>query len=1000
MSYNCHGFKSAHKFITDELLHGTDIAFLCEHWLRPSELSEVHLALKESDFWVNLKSSMDVENTESLGRPYGGVGFICRKREHFQYKKVHVPNDRIDCIEVLIRDTAKMLVFGVYLPYYNGCSEQVALYSETLLQLQGLLDNCQHPFMVVGDFNASLPFASSLSRNWYKSPPFNKHSLILYDFILDNELSVANFQSQQNVSHTYLSGDNKSYIDHVLTSPTAQPLVSNCRILHDRPDCLSDHFPLITDINLPVVVCHNASAKVATASAPNFPRMNWTKHHLCNRYHQVILEALAQIPVYPPESVSGVEEAQCTVDNLFHRLTDAMHNAVRTVLSETESSFPRRKRNPWWNEDCRIARDRHRFWFFLWKTNGRPRSGHLYECHKFAKKTYRKACKTAVANSTSRVLRQIDKLLMTKNVKQFWNQISKRREYNATMGNEVNMSTLYDHFLRKFSFQAEGSAVVEANDFVNAQLMKPIDSLPDIRMNTEQVSRLIRKLRHGCAPGADGILGEHLRYAASPQLSILLCDLFNLCFRYAVVPKGFTTGVLVPIHKKPHLDPADPKNYRPITISSTLSKLVEMYILRRSDHSFHEMQFGFRDNLGTDIAVSLAHDVISHCVHRGSAVYVCSLDAEGAFDGIPHGILFSRAYSAMPERLWRLMLTWYSRQTVQIKWCHYLSPAIRLVQGTRQGGLTSPYLFNLFYKEIVSLLNDTEAGICVNQNRYNAFCYADDILLTSTTITGLQTLINKANVIIKSQGLRFNPSKTVCCVFGKHPFHSSPNWNIDGTELALEDSIKYLGVVLSNDPTAHAVHRIEASKKAFYALQGAGLHARGLAPTTMSYLWRTAIRPILLYGSHCVHLRQSSLESMQKTQGALIKTCLGLRKSCHHSKLLHALRLPDIGVEVERARLRTLSAAVHADSQARSFYTSIICDKIANRRIDPKGSVNQAAITCAKYSLSFADVVFNKQLPRFNANREEDGIEDSIRQLLAFYSYDNNVLLNLLLRSF
>ena len=41
-------------------------------------------------------------------------------------------------------------------------------------------------------------------------------------------------------------------------------------------------------------------------------------------------------------------------------------------------------------------------------------------------------------------------------------------------------------------------------------------------------------------------------------------------------------------------------------------------------------------------------------------------------------------------------------------------------------------------------------------------CYADDIMLTSLTPTGLQSLNNAANKYISSHGLEFNPNKTTC----------------------------------------------------------------------------------------------------------------------------------------------------------------------------------------------------------------------------------------------
>ena len=92
--------------------------------------------------------------------------------------------------------------------------------------------------------------------------------------------------------------------------------------------------------------------------------------------------------------------------------------------------------------------------------------------------------------------------------------------------------------------------------------------------------------------------------------------------------------------QKPNSDPSVAKNYRPVVISSTLAKLIEVHILRECNHEFHDLQFGFIESQGTTMAASLTHDVISYFVSHGSPVYACSLDAEGAFDALPHPVIF------------------------------------------------------------------------------------------------------------------------------------------------------------------------------------------------------------------------------------------------------------------------------------------------------------------------------------------------------------------------
>ena len=212
------------------------------------------------------------------------------------------------------------------------------------------------------------------------------------------------------------------------------------------------------------------------------------------------------------------------------------------------------------------------------------------------------------------------------------------------------------------------------------------------------------QLKLNCAPANDGITAEHLRHGIESPLIDVMTSMLSVCLKFGVVPSSFRTGVLVPILKKSGCEAAVPKNWRPVVISLTLSKLLEVYILDAvSGHDFDELQFGFVKSRGTDMATTLLTDVISYSTNRGSTVYTCSLDAEGAFDAIPNAILFDRASDVLPDHCWQIMHDWHCNLHVQIKWNGMLSRSIKVSIGTRQGGLTSPMLFNVFYQELVHL---------------------------------------------------------------------------------------------------------------------------------------------------------------------------------------------------------------------------------------------------------------------------------------------------------
>ena len=90
VSYNTYGLKSSYGLIDEFLGDDVDIVFICEHWLKPSDIFIVKEKYNECAF-TYLKSSMDVEST-SGGRPYGGVGWLCKRVPSITYKLIECDN--------------------------------------------------------------------------------------------------------------------------------------------------------------------------------------------------------------------------------------------------------------------------------------------------------------------------------------------------------------------------------------------------------------------------------------------------------------------------------------------------------------------------------------------------------------------------------------------------------------------------------------------------------------------------------------------------------------------------------------------------------------------------------------------------------------------------------------------------------------------------------------------------------------------------------------------
>ena len=660
-------------------------------------------------------------------------------------------------------------------------------YLETLNELQSYVDQGDSvPTIVVGDFNTRLPQSLTLSKKWYKGK-FSKRSAVLYDFICDNAFSVANFNFSQSVNHTWHNAVSKSYIDHVLVPFHLQKQVLGCHILSECPDNVSDHFALQCSmlVNTPPF---SPESTVSSSSCERPLLPNWDQPAVRLAYKDSLQSALHSIPVLDPRWISPVADVQTVIDSHCDSLVTAMHEASLSARSSSQhQTSTRRRRHHWWNSDCTQARDRMRLFYAIWKSCDRPSSGAVYTCYRDARKAYRRICRHAVNSKNHRSFRLLEQLLQAGRPGKFWNLVRKSKARN-TACTAIPPARLYDHFNAKLNPNdtSTNDVISRMEDSVQLKFSQ-LDGIQmdHLVLSEARVRRLIKRMRRGCSPGVDGVTPEHLFYSLDSSLPLHLSMLLTTCLRYGRIPQAFCLGRLVPVLKKPQLDPSNPNSYRPITVSIVLSKLLEMYLLEESTGAeLNPCQFGFVEHHGTATAIALAHDISAYCHKRGSPVHLCSLDAEGAFDAIPHAVLFHETSNVLPDHCWRLLYRWYTTMSVVVCWNGHCSSPIKVTRGTRQGGLSSPFLFNVVYRGLIDALDNMNCGITINGSRYNVLCYADDILLASTTVSGLQSLIDIAVERISYIGLRFNPLKTRTMTYGKPSLKQPPIWHINGTNLA------------------------------------------------------------------------------------------------------------------------------------------------------------------------------------------------------------------------
>ena len=521
-----------------------------------------------------------------------------------------------------------------------------------------------------------------------------------------------------------------------------------------------------------------------------------------------------------------------------------MHSAARSSGGQPKLMF---KPKPYWCPELSRLRDRKRFWWHIWDANGRPRQGIVYDCYKGTKKMFRKICRQKMQCVVSNEFQNINSLFTARKMTAFWNKIKFRKDKNV-------QSTLNE---RDFAMYYEGIMGTEGGDFDDqhrAVSEMVSDTLTQYRENIihenftqSDIDLAIQALRKNVSPGIDGICPEHFIYGKCEELLAHLSSLYNRLFLSCDIPSVLALGVIIPVLKKSTLDPNSTCHYRPITLSSTHSKLIETLLMPQDDA--HPNQFGFRKGRSTAMACNLLNDLAHYCDFHGSPLYVCSLDAEKCFDSVWHDGLFFKLIDKLPQSHWLFLYTWYKSMKCVVRWNGSLSESFCIKRGTKQGSVLSPILFNIFINDLLIELAGCDYGVRIGTNVFNSFAYADDISVASLTTTGLQSLINICYQYAKKWRFSFGILKTKCCTLGTGILKHDPEWYLGDHIIDTAATLEILGTTFSCDLSAkaHIEKRIHASRRAMYSLAPVGCSYPGLCTEAKAHLWKAVGQTSLLY---------------------------------------------------------------------------------------------------------------------------------------------------------
>ena len=97
------------------------------------------------------------------------------------------------------------------------------------------------------------------------------------------------------------------------------------------------------------------------------------------------------------------------------------------------------------------------------------------------------------------------------------------------------------------------------------------------------------------------------------ELASPLCRLFRLCFANGTFPDQWKTASAIPVHKRD--SKSDPTKYRPISLLSIISKVMESAVNKQlQNHLLSPISWSLADNLASDHII--APPTFSPSLHR------------------------------------------------------------------------------------------------------------------------------------------------------------------------------------------------------------------------------------------------------------------------------------------------------------------------------------------------------------------------------------------------
>lgn len=743
--------------------------------------------------------------------------------------------------------------------------------------------------VVCGDLNCK-------SKVWF-SKSDNENGRKLSEKIFETNLTVV-----KNKGPTFYSLAFNKYdiLDVVITSHDIATKIKSLKIIKNEIN--SDHFAMKFEIECQLKNYQNVRT---------ITRIDWVK------MKELSESAFAKLP--EPETVS------CAYENFNKCIEQSKNDSSKTIVKTVDNrNLPKYLLTLIYFKNYAKKKAKNLESKTLYNKLNKIVSE---EIKAFKNKQFETQCENLLRNKPSeskfwKILNRLDKKNeCAKKTFPFLNvngeKIIDEREKCEILSNKLEKTYQPyedDHF--NDQFKAEVETFAKSDELFKYKELPDPKYTDDFTLN--ELEAIIKSLNAKSAPGLDNISNKIIKNLGTNGKSYLL-KIANISFNKSEVLSEWKLAKVTMIPKNQN-DIHNPDNYRPISLTNSIIKIIEKLIKNRlksfldDSSQIIKYQSGFRNNRSTIDNIFFFKQKCHEAFAQKKWVCGVVFDIEKAFDKVWHdGLFFKMHKMKIPTKICEWIRSFLNERKFKIYINGQSSEEKKLVTGVPQGAILSPILFLIF-------INDIPTSSPKYYDQYSLL-FADDLFhfnsnknlkylekSTQSYLNDLEEWMKKWRLKIATKKCHFNLYKETGII------NKEIELKIFDEKIRMEKNPTYLGITL--DPKLSFEKHIkdirERCTRKLNILKVLNNKKFELPLRVKIQVYATLVRSVIEYGAPLWNgLSPQNIKSLESIQYHALRIILKLPIGSTKTQIYETINIPRLSDRFELLHSKYINRALN-----------------------------------------------------------------------------------------